>query len=98
MVEDGLRVLPGRIRGESFGASAVRADVGIAAVAVGASQAHGAGGVHGGAVGGGVAGQAAGGFAVGFGLGLQQEDIWCARASETCDRGFEVEECEGLTR
>ena len=51
------------------------ADFGIAAVAVGASQAHGAGAVHGGAVGGGVAGDAAGGLAVGVGLGLQQEDV-----------------------
>ena len=52
-----------------------QADFGIAAVTVSASQAHGAGVVHGGAVGGSVAGDAADGFAVGVGLGLQQEDV-----------------------
>ena len=62
-----------------------QADFGIAAVTVGASQAYGAGAVHGGSVGGGVAGDAAGGFAVGFGLGLQQEDI--GRRLE-CGRDF----------
>ena len=70
--------------GLAFGLSILRrifwrvgsqADFGIAAVTIGASQAHGAGAVHGGAVGGGVAGDAARGFAVGFGLGLQQEDV-----------------------
>ena len=56
-------------------------DFGISAVAIGASQAHRAGAVHGGAVGGGVAGDAAGGFAVGVGLGLQEEDVWLGRLS-----------------
>jgi hypothetical protein len=54
----------------AFWRVSVQTDFRISAVTIGASQAHGAGIVHGGAVGGGVAGHATGGFAVGFRLGL----------------------------
>jgi hypothetical protein len=67
-----------------------QADFGISSVTVSATQAHGAGAVHGGAVGGGVAGDAARGLAVGFGLGLQQEDV---RGRLSVGRN-QVQDCE----